>query len=78
MLRSIPAGEIARIEVITEPNERFGSLGQPIVNIITKKRVLEGFSVNVGGMGATRPDAAGNILFMATRGNVEAAVSYNF
>lgn len=78
VLRSIPAGEIARIEVITEPNERFGSLGQPIVNIITKKRVLEGFSVNVGGMGATRPDAAGNILFMATRGNVEAAVSYNY
>lgn len=77
-LRSIPGNKIARIEVITDPNPTYGNVEIPIINIITKEKALDGYSLNIGGSGATNPSARGNALFMLTKGKLEAAASYSY
>lgn len=78
VLRTIPAAKIKRIEVITDPNDRFDVGMQPIVNIITKSDTLDGYSLSIGGSGGTRPDAGADLLFLSTKGNIETAFSYKY
>lgn len=48
MLRSIPAGDIARIEIITAPPAKYDAQGNAgIINIVTKKSAKNGFNGNI-------------------------------
>lgn len=48
MLRSMPAGNISRIEVITAPPAKYDAEGNSgIINMVTKKSVQNGFNGNV-------------------------------
>ncbi len=57
VLRSMPAGSIKSIEVITNPPAKYDAEGiGGIINIITNRKAPEGFSGNVFGSAGTRGD----------------------
>lgn len=61
VLKSMPANSIKDIEVITDPGAKYDAEGVTgIINIITDKRVDEGYSGSVGGNGDTFGGWGGN------------------
>ena len=61
VLKSMPANSIKDVEVITDPGARYDAEGVGgIINIITDKRVDEGYSGSVGGNGDTFGGYGGN------------------
>lgn len=61
VLKSMPANSIKDVEVITDPGARYDAEGVGgIINIITDKRVDEGYSGSVGANGDTMGGYGGN------------------
>lgn len=78
-LESLPASSIAKVEVITHPDSRFGVNTQRyILNIVLKQPILEGYSFNVGGGGNTQPSANGSAMGMIKKNKIDAAINYSY
>lgn len=71
VLKSMPANSIKDIEVITDPGAKYDAEGVTgIINIITDKRVDEGYSGSVGGNGDTFGGWGGNAYLSLKYGKV--------
>ena len=77
VLRSIPSSDIKQIEVVTRPGQRFGE-SAPVINIITKGKSLEGYHVNINGMGATTPKATGAASLLGVINKVQFYAGYTY
>lgn len=67
VLKSMPANSIKDIEVITDPGARYDAEGVGgIINIVTDKRVDDGYSGSVGGS-ANSFEGLGSNLYLATK-----------
>lgn len=47
MLRSIPSNQISSIEIIKNPPASYDAQGRCVVNIVTKKKAMEGYNVDL-------------------------------
>ena len=78
-LETLPASEIAKVEVITNPTSKMGPSAQRyIINIVTKKELVDGYVMNLGAGGNTQPKANGSLLGMLKKGDVDASVTYDY
>lgn len=78
-LQSLPAASIARIEIITNPDNTYGAdVKGYILNIITKKPFLEGYAVNLDAQGNTQPSADGTITGMFKNRKIDFSIAYNY
>ena len=77
VLRSIPSSEIKQIEVITRPAQRFGE-SAPVINIITKGKSIDGYNMNINGMGGTTPKAQGGASLLGTVNKVQFYGGYTY
>ena len=79
VLQSIPASSIEKVEVITNPDLRYGmSEGGSILNIITLKNQPNNYRIILNAGGNTHPakNAGVNILF--TKDKLSASFGYSF
>lgn len=78
-LESLPASAIAKVEVITHPDDRFGADSQRyILNIVLKQPLLEGYVLNIGAGGNTQPSANGSAMGMIKKHKIDAAINYSY
>lgn len=77
VLRSIPASDIRQVEVVTRPAHRFGE-SVPVINIITKGSSIEGYHVNVNGMGGTTPKATGAASLLGIANKIQFFAGYTY
>lgn len=78
-LESLPASSIAKVEVITHPDNRFGADSQRyILNIVLKQPLLEGYVLNLGAGGNTQPAANGSVMGMIKKNKIDAAINYSY
>jgi hypothetical protein len=80
-LRSLPAGTVAQLELISNPPARYDASGGAVINIVLKKNRAAGFngSVNVGynqGVYGRSNDAL-NINFKTAKFNLYSNLSYS-
>lgn len=47
MLRSIPSNQISSVEILKNPPASYDAQGRAVVNIITKKKAMEGYNVDL-------------------------------
>lgn len=79
VLRSIPANTIKKVEVITQLDARYdSSAGDAILNIITDRKTLDGYSgsITLGGETAHRGDVSTSLLL--TKGRLSTAIAYDY
>jgi hypothetical protein len=80
-LRSLPAGTVDKLELISNPPARYDAAGGAIINVILKKNRTVGFngSINIGyNQGAYgRSNDAVNINFRTPKFNVFSNLSYS-
>lgn len=78
-LESMPASSIAKVEVITHPDNRFGTNSQKyILNIVLKQPILNGYVLNISGGGNTQPCANGSIMGLIKKNRVDIAINYAY
>lgn len=78
VLKSMPANTIKRIEVITNPGPKYDAEGVGgILNIITSKQSMEGYTVTVGANGSST-GAGGNLYGTIRHGKLTMSASYNY
>ncbi len=78
-LQNIPANAIDKIEVITNPSAKYDAAGMAgIINIVTKKNMLNGFNGNItaGVSDRGKHNAGGNINYRSKLFNVFGSYSY--
>lgn len=79
VLQSIPASDIERVEVITDPMIRYSAETSPVIlNIITLHHTVDGYTLGLNGSGYTQPKANGGVMYMAKSGKVEYSVHYKY
>lgn len=81
LLRQIPAGRIARVEVIPNPSARYDADGMSgIVNIVLVEGTDRGLSGGLTLGGGTQPtaDAGGNVAYQAGPWDVYASYGYRY
>lgn len=80
VLKSIPAGMIKKIEVITEPGAKYDAEGVAgILNIITDdKSTLDGIVGSIGANTNTNGMHGANTFFTTQIGKLTTSVNYNF
>jgi hypothetical protein len=66
ILQTMPAGNILKIELITQPSAKYDAAFGAVINIITKKSQIEGFTGDVRADGSTGKYAMGNVNTSAT------------
>lgn len=78
-LETLPASEISKVEVITNPTGKMGPSAQRyVINIVTKKELVDGYVMNVGAGGNTQPRANASLLGMLKKGKVDVSVTYDY
>lgn len=78
-LETLPASEIAKVEVITNPTSKMGPSAQRyIINIVTKKDMVDGYVMNLGAGGNTQPKVNASLLGMLKKGDIDASVTYDY
>lgn len=78
-LESLHASSVAKVEVITHPDNKFGSDAQRyIINIVLKQHRLDGYVFKLAGGGNTQPSASGSMMGMLKKNKVNAAITYDY
>lgn len=77
ILQSISAKDIKSIEVITQPDPRFGN-NIPAINLITYSNSLDGIYLNGSLKFQTIPTANAGISFLANKKLIDFSFSYNY
>lgn len=60
-LQTLPAGNILKIELITQPSAKYDAAFGAVINIITKKTNIEGFTGDLRADGSAAKRAMGNV-----------------
>jgi len=66
ILQTMPAGNILKIELITQPSAKYDAAFGAVINIITKKSQIEGFTGDVRADGSTGKYASASLNTSAT------------
>jgi len=78
VVRGMPASNISSIEIITNPSAKYDAEGYAIVNIITKKKKIDGYEGVVSGGIDFRDDASGLFNFNVKQSKLNINLTYSF